>query len=218
MPASPPRSLTKPSMPQPSAPKPSTLTPTSRPRGRPRSLDAQQAVLRAAFALAARDSLKSATIDAIARESGVSKMTIYKWWPSRLSLLIDALLRQMSDQLPLDENADAPTQLRQHAQAYVGVLTSDLGRMQSAVIAECLAESGNTELFVERYLAHRRDLGLRLIRRGQRAQRILATADAGALYDQIYGTLLYRHLFGLPGLTKAFAATLVDSVLQPAQE
>src|SRR5260370_30578862 len=64
-------------------------------RGRPRSEAARAAVLRAASELANEVGLRSMTTDEIARRSGVSKATIYKWWPSKYAVAADALLSAM---------------------------------------------------------------------------------------------------------------------------
>jgi hypothetical protein len=74
-----------------------------------------------------------------------------------------------------------------------------------------MAETGNSELFVARYLSVRRALGVRVIRRGQRDGSIASQRPAEALYDQIYGTIFYRFQFGLKGLDKAFVQALVDT-------
>jgi AcrR family transcriptional regulator len=184
--------------------------------GRPRSAAATDAVLDAAYRLSAELGLRGATMQAVADASGVSKMTIYKWWPSRLHLLIDAYLRQATVMLPLSETVAPLHAIRAHAVRYLGALQGDLGRVQMAVLAECLAEHGNTDLFVERYLRIRRELGVAVIRRGQRDGSIVAGRSAEALYDQIYGTIFYRCQFGLKGLNRAFVRALVDSVLQPS--
>ena len=184
--------------------------------GRPRSATATDAVLDAAYRLSAELGLRGATMQAVADASGVSKMTIYKWWPSRLHLLIDAYLRQATVMLPLSETVAPLQAIRAHAVRYLGALQGDLGRVQMAVLAECLAEHGNTDLFVERYLRIRRELGVAVIRRGQRDGSIVAGRSAEALYDQIYGTIFYRCQFGLKGLNRAFVRALVDSVLQPS--
>ena len=187
--------------------------PAGRRPGRPRSEAAAAAVLDAAWRLSASVGLRGATMQAIAAESGVSKMTIYKWWPSRLELLIDAYLRQATLLLPLSEAKPPLEAIRDHAQRYVAALRGDLGRVQLAVLAECWAERGDAGLFVERYLSIRRELGVRVIRRGQREGGIAAARPAEALYDQIYGTIFYRCQFGLAGLTRPFASALVGSVL-----
>jgi AcrR family transcriptional regulator len=184
--------------------------------GRPRSDVSTAAVLDAAYRLSAELGLRGASIQAVADASGVSKMTIYKWWPSRLHLLIDAYLRQATVMLPLSETAPPLEAIRAHVVRYLAALHGDLGRVQLAVLAECIAEHGNSDLFVERYLRIRRDLGLAVIQRGQRDGSIVADRPAEVLYDQIYGTIFYRCQFGLAGLNRAFVRKLVDSVLQPA--
>lgn len=180
-------------------------------RGRPRSDAATAAVLDAAYRLSATEGLRGATIQAIAAESGVSKMTIYKWWEGRLQLLIDAYMRQATVMLPLSETLPPPEAIHAHVQQYLVALRGDLGRVQLAVLAECMAETGNSEVFVARYLSVRRALGVRVIRRGQRDGSIASPRPAEALYDQIYGTIFYRFQFGLKGLDKGFVQSLVDT-------
>lgn len=180
-------------------------------RGRPRSEAAAIAVLEAAYRLSARDGLRGASIQAIADESKVSKVTIYKWWGSRLALLIDAFLRQTLLVLPLSEEDPPVVAVREHALRYVAALRGELGRVMMAVIAECMSESGNSALFVERYLAVRRQVGMRVIRRGQRDRSIASLRSASVLWDQIYGTIFYRYMFGLGPLDKKFVHELVAS-------
>ena len=181
--------------------------------GRPRSERSAQAVLDAAYRLTAEAGLKGATMQAISAASGVSKMTIYKWWESRLHLLIDAYLRQATLLLPISETEPPAQAIRTHAAHYLHALQGDLGRVQMAVLAECLAETGDSGVFVDRYLSIRRAIGLRVIRCGQGDGSIVGQVPAELLYDQIYGTIFYRFQFRLPGLDKAFVDRLVTSVL-----
>ena len=192
-----------------------SAVPANAPRrpGRPRSESAALAVLDAAYRLTAEAGLKAATMQAIAAASGVSRMTIYKWWASRLHLLIDAYLRQATLLLPISETEPPAEAIRTHAVHYLAALQGDLGRVQMAVLAECLAETGDSRSFVDRYLSIRRALGLQVIRCGQRDGSITVQATAEMLYDQIYGTIFYRYQFGLPGLDQAFVDQLVGSVL-----
>ena len=185
-------------------------------RGRPRSAETEQAILESAYSLMASEGLAATTIDAVARESGVSRMTIYKWWPSREALLIDAFLRQAASMLPLPETGEPLARLRKHAAAYVRALNGDFGKVQLAVIAECIAGTGSAKIFSERYLAIRRDVGVKIIQAGQLDKSIVASEPAGDLYDRIYGTLFYQYVFGFRTLTKDYAEQLVMTVL--AQE
>ena len=182
-------------------------------RGRPRSAETEQAILESAYAIMASQGLAAASIDAVARECGVSKMTIYKWWPSREALLIDAFLRQAASMLPLPETGEPLARLRKHAAAYVKALNSDFGKVQLAVIAECIAGTGSAKIFSERYLAIRRDVAVQIIVAGQQDGSMVAAEPAGDLYDRIYGTLFYQYVFGFRTLTKDYAEKLVMRVL-----
>ncbi len=182
-------------------------------RGRPRSSETEQAILESAYGIMASEGLAAASIDAIARDSGVSKMTSYKWWPTREGLLIDAFLRHASSMLPLPDKGAPLARLRKHASAYVAALNGDFGKVQLAVISECIAGTGSAKIFSERYLGPRRDIAVGIIRAGQREGSIRASEPAGDLYDRIYGTLFYQYVFGFRSLTKDYAEKLVTAVL-----
>lgn len=186
-------------------------------RGRPRSIETTNAILQSAYALMATTGLAATTIDAVARRSGVSKMTIYKWWPSREALLIDAFLQHAAQMLPLPpaSSGSAAARARRHAAAYAEALQGEFGKVQLAVISECISKTGSAELFYARYLQFRRDALVEMIAAGQNDGSILAEAPPEDLYDAIYGGLFYRYVFGIAPITPAYARNLVDLVLRP---
>ena len=184
-------------------------------RGRPRSAETTAAILESAYTLMATTGLAATSIDAVARHSNVSKMTIYKWWPSREALLIDAFLNQASLMLPLSGTGNPVSRLRRHAAAYTEALQGEFGKVQLAVISECISKTGSAEMFYERYLSFRRKPMLELIAAGQKDGSIRATGAPGDLYDAIYGSLFYRYVFGIKPLSPAYARNLVDILLTP---
>ena len=184
-------------------------------RGRPRSTETTNAILQSAYALMATTGLVATSIDAVARHSNVSKMTIYKWWPSREALLIDAFLNQASVLLPLSGTGDPVSRVRRHAAAYTEALLGELGRVQLAVISECISKTGSAEMFYARYLSFRRSATVEIIAEGQQDGSISAVGAPENLYDAIYGSLFYRYVFGIKPLSPAYARHLVDSLLMP---
>jgi len=187
-------------------------------RGRPRSAETTNAILQSAYALMATTGLAATSIDAIARHSNVSKMTIYKWWPSREALLIDAFLNQASLLLPLSGTGDPVARVRRHAAAYTEALLGQFGKVQLAVISECISKTGSAELFYERYLGLRRSATLEIIAGGQQDGSIGAAGPPENLYDAIYGSLFYRYVFGIKPLSPAYARNLVDTLLMPGSD
>ncbi len=79
--------------PPPSLPSATPATPDPAPHtlGRPRSESARRAILDAATALAVRDGYTAVTIKGIAEAAGVGRQTVYRWWPTRGAVLLEAL-------------------------------------------------------------------------------------------------------------------------------
>ena len=182
-------------------------------RGRPRSAETTNAILQSAYSLMATTGLATTSIDAIAKHSNVSKMTIYKWWPSREALLIDAFLNQASLMLPLSGTGKPATRLKRHAAAYAEALQGEFGKVQLAVISECISKTGSAEIFYERYLDFRRTATVEIIAAGQQDGSIRAEGTPEDLFDAVYGSLFYRYIFGIKPISPAQARNLVDTLL-----
>jgi AcrR family transcriptional regulator len=69
-------------------------------RGRPRSEQSRAAVLRATSELLHEVGAQAMTTEEIAARSGVSKATIYKWWPNKYAVAVEAFLSEMMTQSP----------------------------------------------------------------------------------------------------------------------
>ncbi len=76
-------------------------------RGRHRSLEAEASILKAALYLLERKPLRQVTTDAIARRAGVSKATIYKWWPNKSMVALDAYLGGMTERVAIPDTGSA---------------------------------------------------------------------------------------------------------------
>src|ERR1700735_5921178 len=111
------------------------MTP-SRMRGRPRSEDRRDAVLKATMELMQEDALRRAAIDRISARSGVSKATIYKWWPNRTAVAIDAFLHQMMTDAPVPDTGSAAEDFRLTLRGMMGFYTSPLGAIYAQLVGE----------------------------------------------------------------------------------
>ena len=182
-------------------------------RGRPRSAETTNAILQSAYTLMATTGLAATSIDAVAKHSNVSKMTVYKWWPSREALLIDAFLNQASLMLPLSGTGKPATRLKRHAAAYAEALLGEFGKVQLAVISECISTTGSAEIFYERYLDFRRTATVEIIAAGQQDGSIRAEGTPEDLFDAVYGSLFYRYIFGIKPISAAYVRNLIDTLL-----
>ena len=80
--------------------------------GSRRNEAAEQAILRAAAELLVAGDGALITVAAIAERAGVGKQTIYRWWPSKSAVLLDAMIHRAEEVAPAPDSGDLQTDLR----------------------------------------------------------------------------------------------------------
>jgi AcrR family transcriptional regulator len=185
-----------------------------RPRGRPRSETARLAILAAAGDLMLGGGLAAATMDAIAARAGVSKATIYKWWPSRGAVALDGFLDRVAGTLAIPEGSSARDALTWQIQALVMLFRdTTAGPLMRALAAEAQADPDIARSLRERWLAPRRAVTLEILRSGVAGGEIRADIDLEAVMDELFAPVYYRLLFGHAPLDDGLAATMVAQLL-----
>src|SRR5690349_16732001 len=111
-------------------------TSSARNVGRPRSESAHQAILDAALHLARRDGFSALTIERIAREAGVGKPTIYRWWSSKGTIVFEALQQRAEQMIPVPVDGPLPARLTAYLQSVFTVLNEDTGEIVRSLMAE----------------------------------------------------------------------------------
>jgi AcrR family transcriptional regulator len=187
-------------------------TPEHKPRGRHRSAQAEAAILKATLYLLERQPLRKVTADAIARRAGVSKATIYKWWPNKSLVALDAYLAGMAEQVPLPDTGSAEVDFTQQLKAVMAFYTSPLGRLFCQFLAEGQSDPGFLALFRERFLFARRDTARVMWRRGVDRGEIREDVDGEIVLDLIYGPMIFRLLAGHGSLGEQESEAVVEAV------
>jgi AcrR family transcriptional regulator len=187
---------------------------TTRRPGRPRSERARQAILRAAADLLLDEGTAQVSMDAVAERAGVSKATIYRWWPSKERLALDALLQwAATGSAPRDTGT-----LRGDLLALVRPWVREVRRRPFArVIAALITEATSDPAFAEDYRRHfveqrrapMRAAFERAIARGE----VSGDLDVEVALDLIYGPIYHRLLHGHVQLTDRFATSVIDLAL-----
>ena len=80
--------------------------------GRPRSQAAHAAILKAALRLVAKHGFRAVSVNEIAAEAGVGKMTLYRHWPNKATVVMDALLELIGAETAFPEADSALESLR----------------------------------------------------------------------------------------------------------
>lgn len=187
--------------------------------GRPRSERSRRAVLEATGALLREQGLRAMSIEGIAARAGVSKTTIYRWWPSKGVLALDAIYEEWSTERGIvPDTGTLAGDLRSRVRATVHVLASEgLGATIADLIAETQSDRDLADAFAEHVLEPLRD-GLRAILRRAVARGELSPAvDPETAIDLLQGAAFLRLLHTHAPLDRRFAdaavALLCDGLL-----
>lgn len=184
-------------------------------RGRPRMADAEDRALAAVTALLEQGSVRDITLDQVAERAGLSRITLYRRWPTKLALFTDALLARMEATLPLDEAMPPLAAIAGHLVRMARAFQGATGALARAVVGEGLADPATGDALRERYLGHRRAIAIRIIARGLRDGSLGGGGGAEELHDMLYGAVWYRLLFSTGALDEAAVLRLLEAVLQP---
>ncbi|MEO1094703.1 MAG: TetR/AcrR family transcriptional regulator [Cyanobacteria bacterium J06638_28] len=185
--------------------------------GRPRSVESEQAILTAAWTLLQQCSVKKVSIEAIAREAGVGKTTIYRWWPSRAAVLVDAFLAQVKMVLPFPETETAAESLALQIARVVQVFSGDVGRIVAEIIAEGQSDPVALESFRDRFLNPRREAARQVIVQGIESGEFDPNLDPDLAMDILYGSIYYRLLVQHLPLDEAFAKAMAAQAIPALQ-
>jgi AcrR family transcriptional regulator len=165
----------------------------TRPPGRPRSEAARRAILIAALELVAEVGYARLTIEGIAARAGVGKQTIYRWWPTKGDILLEAAAVKAELHVPVTDHGSYEADLRAFLKAsYKLANHPQLGDLLRAIIAEAQINPEFGARFRADFLQRRRDalavITDRALERGDLPER----PDPVTIADIVFGTIWYR--------------------------
>jgi AcrR family transcriptional regulator len=184
-------------------------------RGRPRSETARLAILAAAAELALDRGLAAVSMDAVADRAGVSKATIYRWWPTKETLALDALYHEWAG-VPRPRDTGS---LRGDLLSLLRPWAKEAGRRPyarviAALIATAQADPEFGRRYRERFVEPRREAARAIFRRAAGRGEIPAGTDIEVALDLLYGPVYHRLLHGHAPLTDRFVRDVIDTALR----
>ena len=179
----------------------------------PRSQRVRQAVLDAATALMLEHGPNGVTVDQIAALSGASKATIYKHWPNKIAVTIDAFAAHMAQEVPRPDTGSTRRDLTEQVRAVCAFYASAAGKIFAQLIADVQTDPDGAGLFLERFLAGRRQAVRELWDRGLARGDIRPGVDVEIGIDVLFGPAIFRLMTGHAPLDPAAAAAIADAAL-----
>ncbi|MFE9248986.1 TetR-like C-terminal domain-containing protein [Streptomyces sp. NPDC007088] len=191
-------------------------------RGRRPAHEVRADVLRAVGALLLGDGLAALTFERVARESGVSRTTLHKWWPSVGALALDGYFHAVEDTLAFPDTGDLRADVTTQLHHFVRLMTrTPAGRLLTELIGRSQTDPDLAAEYRRLYSSGRRQLATERFLRAQETGRIRPGVDVGVLVDQLWGAVYHRLLIPDEPVDEAFVDALVGNLFEgvvPAPE
>jgi AcrR family transcriptional regulator len=156
------------------------------------------------------------SIEAIAADAGVGKTTVYRWWPNKGSLVVDAFASSTEGELHFPDSGSVFRDVSVQLNQWLSILRSPRGCTVAAVIAAGQSDPDLLEAFRARFLRPRREEAYRTLRRGIERGELPCNLDLDVVLDILYGAIYMRFLIRHDELTKHYVEEVCRLVLAGA--
>ena len=182
-------------------------------RGRRPAAEVRKEILEAAAELLFDDGMAGFTIEKVASVSGASKMTIYKWWPSKGALALDGYFHRVDPELVFPDTGDIEADLRTQLHSFLRVIChSPAGRVIGELIGQAQSDPDLKVGYLDRYSGPRRAKAVAAMETAKARGQLRANLDPETVVDQLWGACYHRLLLPDQPLTDEFVDALVDNL------
>ncbi|NUP19760.1 MAG: TetR/AcrR family transcriptional regulator [Streptomyces sp.] len=164
------------------------------------------------------------TIEGIAQRAGVAKQTIYRWWKSKVDILLDTLVDDAREALQwrTDDTVSAEENLVSHLRRVADFFEEPAGQVLQALLGHAQLESGTAASLRDGFLKEQRErdmTGLReLLARDHGTTAAVDDRTLDHLVDLLLGPLYYRVLVAGAPIDRELVDSTARLVLALAQE
>lgn len=191
----------------------STSQTRRRGRGRRPAAEVRSEVLDAAGKLLFEEGMGAFGFERVAALAGASKVTLYKWWPSKGALALEAYFHAVEQQLEFPDTGDIEADLTAQVRSFIALLAGRAGRVVAELIGQAQTDPELAAAFRERYSSPRRALAVGVLGRARERGQIRDDVDLEVVVDQLWGAGYHRLLIPDQPLTEEFATTLVRNLM-----
>ena len=181
-------------------------------KGRPRSDASKRAILDATRRLLSHTTVQKLSIEAIAKKAGVGKTTIYRWWPSKASVAMDAIFTQPGFQNIIPTTSSAEEGIYIQLQKIVAQLNGKNGRVVAQIISEIQDDYDAVEAFHKSFMQERCFQLAKLVDQGMKSGEFRDDIDIETTVDTLMGPLIFRLMSGLV-MTEDYADKVIAAII-----
>lgn len=193
------------------------LDETIRKPGRRRDQEVREKILKAAVELMEEAGYARVTCDAIAQRAGAGKATIYRWWPNKAAVVINAFVESVTPELPNEKLGSLEEYVTVHLRRFTKVLMGSKGRLLAAVIAAAQDDPEVEAAFLSHWMHPRRAVSRRILQQYKNEGMLPKDFDLEQVLDVMYGPLhfllMVRHGKLSTGYAEKVAGVLLHGLM-----
>lgn len=194
------------------------------PQQRRRGAALEDAIRAAAFAELSEAGYHAFSVESVAARAQTGKGSIYRRWPTKQELVMDALLAELPEpndfgiSSAMDDAITTADALRLVARGIAGVIASQAGDAIRAIKFEAMVDPELAELVDQRFQAPRRDALTSLLRRGIERGEVRPGADTELVADVLPAVLIHRMITQREKVTAQDIETIIEQIVIPLVE
>lgn len=168
------------------------VKPSMAKKGRPRSEKSRKAILESTNKLLLHKSVQELSIEAIAKKAKVGKTTIYRWWPNKTAVIMDALINQPGMQAPLPTPANDTEAVQMQLEKLIKLLHSHNGQTIAQLFSEAQADEESQKIFENNFLGPLVDAIQFSIEEGMKKGEFRDDISIKLAVDMVCGPIFFR--------------------------
>jgi AcrR family transcriptional regulator len=172
------------------------------------------AIMDAVYELLQEKPARDLTMEAVAKRANVGKPTLYKWWPSKATLIMAMFHERLDQPLEIPVTATAEEAIRTKMRRLIKLVNGLFGKVVAELIAEGQSDAEILRELYERHVSLRRASAIADIERGKATGEFSADTDAELLVEAMFAPVYYRLLLRFAPLTEKYGNDLIDQVLR----
>jgi AcrR family transcriptional regulator len=191
---------------------------------RKRGAALEDAILEAAFAELTEVGYTAFSVEGAAGRARTGKASIYRRWPTKQELVMDALLRRIPTPeqcgvvVDLDDSLTTRDVLLQVAEAIASVITSPAGDAMRAIKCEAMGDPELAKLIDNRFQAPRRAFLMSVLQRGVARGEVRPEAATHLVADVLPSVLTHRVILQREPITERDIVDIMEQVMIPLVE
>jgi AcrR family transcriptional regulator len=179
-----------------------------------RPSEIQRRVLDAAFDSVLRIGFRAVTVESVSAETGIAKTSIYRRWPNKAAMVMDAFAFRIGPGTGFPPSDDHIGSIRKQMLALAKAFRGPARTMIKALLAEAQFDAELAEAFQQHWLLPRREIGAAAVQAAINTGELRADIDVQVTLDALYGGLYYHLLTGLGPLSDTYVEGLFAHVIE----